>query len=89
MRRRFVLFFHEKADHAPPLGRKQHSSCPASLLMRSTGVQSGLSSSLMMSGGITFHRRRVAATGFVPSRISRKPRHVHSNAIERCRSRNE
>src|SRR6266403_1551492 len=41
--------------HNPPLGTKKQSSSPVFLLMNSTGKWSGVSSSLMMSGGTSFH----------------------------------
>src|SRR5436309_14694110 len=38
----------------PPCGTKKQSSTPVDLLMNSTGVRSGVSSSLMTSGGMGF-----------------------------------
>src|SRR5215212_5629895 len=39
----------------PPCGTKKQSSIPVYLLMNNTGTWSGVSPSLMMSGGMTFH----------------------------------
>src|SRR5438105_2440527 len=53
--RHFASVWKDLERHNPPFGTKKQSSSPVLLLMKSTGKWSGVSSSLMMSGGTVLH----------------------------------